>query len=127
MVFLKAANIIPSCGITMKRNLVFLLFLSGSVLLLSQCKDQDKNQAAAVMEAPPIPVNYIVAAEQNVPIWLEYTGKTEATRRIEVRARVSGRLEKVHFAEGDLVEEGQQLFTIEKTSYQAEVDKAKAT
>lgn len=64
--------------------------------------------------------------KEAVPIWLEYTGKTEATQRIEVRARVSGILEEVFFEDGDFVEKGQKLFSIEKTSYQAARDQALA-
>ncbi len=61
-----------------------------------------------------------------MPIWFEHTGKTEASQRIEVRARVSGVLEGIHFEDGDLVEKGQKLFTIEKAGYQATLDQALA-
>lgn len=71
-------------------------------------------------------VEAITVQKEQIPIWLEYTGKTEATQRIEVRARVSGILEQVLFKDGDFVEKNQKLFVIEKTSYQAAVDQAMA-
>ncbi len=110
----------------MTRKLFFFLFLLLSTLSLSNCTDSDKEKMASPQKVPLIPVEYILAEKKNVPVWLEYTGKTEATKRIKVRARVSGRLEEALFEEGDIVKKDQQLFTIEKTSYQAEVEKANA-
>lgn len=49
----------------------------------------------------------------------EYTGKTEASEIVEVRARVFGYLKTVDFKDGDLVTEGQTLFTIEPDEYDA--------
>jgi RND family efflux transporter MFP subunit len=49
----------------------------------------------------------------------EYTGRTEASEIVEVRARVFGYLKTVDFKDGDLVTEGQTLFTIEPDEYEA--------
>ncbi len=100
---------------------VFLLIAAG-------CGDDKKEQqgAAQTKEVPPLPVEAVTAKKENVPIWLEYTGKTEASKRIEVRARVAGRLEKVFFKEGESVQEGQKLFEIEKTTYEAALEQAMA-
>ena len=49
----------------------------------------------------------------------EYTGKTEASEIVEVRARVSGFLKTIDFKDGDYVKEGKQLFTIEPDEYDA--------
>jgi RND family efflux transporter MFP subunit len=101
-----------------------LLTLSLMAACSGERKEKDSEQQA--LDTPPLPVEFIIVQPEAVPIWLEYTGKTEATRRIEVRARVAGRLEEALFTEGDLVEEGQQLFVIEKTTYQAALDQARA-
>ncbi len=100
---------------------VFLLIAAG-------CGDDKKEQqgAAQTKEIPPLPVEAVTVKKENVPIWLEYTGKTEASKRIEVRARVAGRLEKVFFKEGESVQEGQKLFEIEKTTYEAALEQAMA-
>src|SRR4029453_9493767 len=45
--------------------------------------------------------------------WDEYTGQFEAVRRVEVRARVSGELVKIHFTDGQTVKAGDVLFTID--------------
>jgi RND family efflux transporter MFP subunit len=49
----------------------------------------------------------------------EYTGNTEASEAVEVRARVFGYLKTIDFKDGDLVTEGQTLFTIEPDEYAA--------
>ncbi|HBH31711.1 MAG TPA: hypothetical protein DDX81_07385, partial [Desulfofustis sp.] len=64
---------------------------------------------------PPLPVEVITVAMKQTPVWLEYTGRTEATERVNVIARVSGRLEQILFTEGDYVEAGTPLFIIEQT------------
>jgi len=110
---------------TSKAQLLTLCF--GVFLTLASCSDDKKDDPQAQPQAPPpLPVETVTVQKEAVPIWLEYTGKTEATQRIEVRARVSGVLEKILFEDGDFVEVGQQLFSIEKTSYQAALDQVLA-
>jgi RND family efflux transporter MFP subunit len=94
-------------------------------LTLSGCSEEKKEPQ--VRPAPPaIPVNVVTAAKEKVPIWTEYTGKTEASQKVEVRARVAGKLEEILFNEGDQVEKGQKLFVIEKNTYEAAVAQAMA-
>lgn len=106
-----------------------LLLLTVALLSLTcaGCSDEKKEQQAQQpKEAPPLAVETIIIKKETAPIWLEYTSKTEATQRIVVRARVSGRLEQVLFNEGDIVERDEKLFVIEKDSYEAEVARSKA-
>ena len=56
----------------------------------------------------------------------EFTGHTESVKTIVIRARVSGYLEKVLFQEGAEVREGDQLFEIDRRTYQADYDRAVA-
>jgi len=106
-----------------RRTMVFLL---AGCFILTGCSEDKKNQQTERTAPPPIPVNVVTTAIENVPIWIEYTGKTEASQRVEVRARVAGKLEEILFNEGDQVEKGQKLFVIEKSSYEAAVAQAKA-
>jgi membrane fusion protein, multidrug efflux system len=55
----------------------------------------------------------------------EFTGRLEAVHTVEVRPRVSGYLESVHFKEGEIVREGALLFQIDPRPFQAEVDRLK--
>lgn len=72
--------------------------------------------------APPAPIPKVtvtaVASQETVDAD-EYTGQTEASEIVEVRARVFGYLKTIDFKDGDFVEEGQTLFTIEPDEYDA--------
>ena len=58
--------------------------------------------------------------------WDEYPGRLDAVDMVEVRARVSGYLESVHFKDGAEVKKGDLLFVIDPREYQAELDHAEA-
>jgi membrane fusion protein, multidrug efflux system len=58
--------------------------------------------------------------------WDEYTGQFEAVRRVEVRARVSGELVKIHFMDGQTVQAGDVLFTIDPRPFEIAVEAARA-
>ena len=58
--------------------------------------------------------------------WDEYTGQFEAVRRVEVRARVSGELVKIHFTDGQTVKAGDILFTIDPRPFEIAVEAARA-
>ena len=109
----------------MIRNKLLPLFIVAS-LLLGGCSGEEQEAAPQVKEIPPLPVETITVTEERVPIWLRYTGKTEATKRVEVRARVAGQLDQVMFQEGDYIEKGALLFVIEKDKYEAELEQARA-
>jgi membrane fusion protein, multidrug efflux system len=78
-------------------------------------------------QAPPaMPVSVAVVESRDVAIWDEFSGRLEAIDRVEVRSRVAGAVQAVHFREGALVKEGDRLITIDPAPYQAEVDRADA-
>jgi RND family efflux transporter MFP subunit len=81
----------------------------------------------AAADGPPAPV--VVAAHpraESVPRWDEYTGRFEAVQQVEVRARVSGALDKINFTDGQIVKAGDVLFVIDPRPYQIAVDSARA-
>ena len=73
--------------------------------------------------APP-EVTVATPMLKTVVQWDEYTGQFEAVRRVEVRARVSGELVGIHFADGDVVKAGQLLFTIDRRPFDIAVEVA---
>ncbi|MHC4806345.1 MAG: efflux RND transporter periplasmic adaptor subunit [Planctomycetota bacterium] len=78
---------------------------------------------------PEMPAPTVTVAKpmlQAVTNYYEFTGTTEAFEEVEIRARVQGYLEKVHFVEGSQVSKGDLLFEIERQSYQAMRDQAHA-
>lgn len=78
--------------------------------------------------APPPPAIVTVATplSRMVTDWDDYVGRFEASQAVEVRPRVSGQLVGVHFKDGDIVERGQLLFTIDPRPFTAALAEARA-
>lgn len=84
----------------------------------------DGRRAAAVSEPDEV---YVAAPiSRPVEIWDDFTARIEAVKSVEIRARVDGYLEKVNFSEGQLVEEGDLLFVIDRRPYLAKAAAARA-
>ncbi|QJW98119.1 efflux RND transporter periplasmic adaptor subunit [Frigoriglobus tundricola] len=73
---------------------------------------------------PPVVVDHPVA--QKVNDYEDFAGRTEAFKVVELKSRVTGYLKKIHFKDGQDVEEGKQLFDIDNRTYKAELDRANA-
>jgi RND family efflux transporter MFP subunit len=85
------------------------------------------DSAAPKPAAPTVPeVEAGLPVVREIVDYVDFTGRTEAMKSIDVRARVSGYLEKVLFREGYEVREGDVLFSIDPRTYQAEYDRAAA-
>lgn len=83
--------------------------------------------SALALDTPP-PAEVMVARPrlERMVEWDEYTGRFEAVESVEIRARVSGYLESIHFKEGALVAKGDLLFVIDRRPFVTQVDTAKA-
>jgi RND family efflux transporter MFP subunit len=101
---------------------VWQLSLVGFVFLLTACQPQ---QAASPSPPPPkVTVNQPII--RDVVESDEYTGRLEAVEAVDIRARVNGYLQSVHFTDGAIVKKGALLFVIDPRPYQAELNRAKA-
>lgn len=89
-------------------------------------------RSAQVEATPPpaapaaMPVSVATVALQEVATWDEFSGRLEAVERVDIRPRVAGTVQSVHFREGGLVKQGDLLITIDPAPYAAEVDRAQA-
>ncbi|HET8735958.1 MAG TPA: efflux RND transporter periplasmic adaptor subunit [Pricia sp.] len=110
-----------------KRNSILALvgITVASLLALAFATDKEE-EGIATAEAPPLPVETALPVYEKITEWDEYTGRFEASSRAEVRARVSGFLEKVNFDDGEHVKKGQVLFVIDPRPFKIELDEAKA-
>jgi multidrug efflux system membrane fusion protein len=89
------------------------------------------NQSAAsakpaAMAPQAVPVTVAAVERREVRPYDEFSGRLEAVDRVEVRPRVAGAIQSVHFTEGALVHAGDLLLTIDPAPYAAEVDRARA-
>lgn len=74
----------------------------------------------------PVSVEVYRVEPAIVPIYLDYTGQTVATRSVSIQARVTGYLTERNFEEGTLVEEGDALYRIDPRPFQIALDQAVA-
>jgi len=108
-----------------RRKVAYVLLpILGLVLLFVATKWWNgKSQAAP---PPPSVVTVAVPLSRMVSDWDDYVGRFEASQAVEVRPRVSGQLVGVHFKDGDIVRQGQLLFTIDPRPFTAALAEVQA-
>ena len=99
--------------------------LAVTLFILSGCGD-DKAAQSAQAGPPAIPVTAKRMEPQQVPIAFEAVGQAEGSREVEIRARVSGILEKRVYDEGAPVKAGAVLFRIDRAPYEIALAQARA-
>jgi len=98
-----------------------ILLLAAS-LALSACSGGGGGE----MQMPPTEVNVATVVARSISQWDEFTGRIEAVESVEIRPRVGGYITAVHFEEGEVVEQGALLFTIDDREYRASAASARA-
>lgn len=122
----KLSKVVHMISLPSKKVMIILASVVGVTYLL----------ARQFMAGPPaghgphgqqgfaMPVSVAPVLSKSVQQWNEYSGRLVAVDKVDVRPRVSGMIEGVHFKNGALVKKGDLLFTIDPKPYQAEVAKA---
>lgn len=90
--------------------------------LVASCGEGQKQAGAP----PPPAVTVAQPIKRTITDFDEYVGRFTAINSVEVRARVSGYLDGVHFKDGQVVKQGDLLFTIDKRPFQNTLDQARA-
>ena len=98
-----------------RKALLFCALLSAAGL--AGCDDRKGPQQAG---GPPVTVANPTA--RRITEWDDYTGRFQATEYVEIRARVNGYLDSIHFTDGQIVKKGDLLFVIDPRPYQATAD-----
>lgn len=100
-------------------NLRMLVLAFGALVLAGEPK-----QVQA--QGGPLPVDVASPLQREVVDYDVYTGRFEAVQQVELRARVTGYLDKVTFEDGDVVDNETILFTIDPRTFQASLNRADA-
>ena len=98
----------------------------GVMLALALAGCGESEQAAPAAAAPPPAVTVVTIAQEELRPSITFTGRIEATDKVDLRARVDGFLDERRFTEGTLVKQGDLLFVLEKGPYEAAVAQNKA-
>lgn len=110
----------------LKHIIVFALSLfMGAVAVSTLGQAQDGHDGAGMPQGP-MPASVAIVEEKEVTQWKEFSGRLRAAEDVQVRPRVSGTIEELHFKEGDIVEKGKPLFTIDLRPFKAALSQAEA-
>ena len=106
------------------KSLAAGIFMVGlGVFLLSGCSGKKSEQSGP----PPAPVTVETASRKSVPVQLRTMGNVEPYTTVGIKARIDGVLNRVHFTEGQDVQKGALLFTIDPRPFEAALRQAEAT
>jgi len=99
--------------------------LSAAVALIALAGCEEPHVPSGAAEAPAVSVALPIV--RTVTDYAYFTGRTDAEKSVDVRARVSGYLTKINFQPGSEVKAGDSLFQIDPRPYQAALDRAEGT
>jgi len=105
--------------------IVLGLAVTGAFYTLSPADAADP--AASAQQAPQaMPVKITIVEQKPLRLWSEYSGRLEAIDYVQLRPQVSGQINDIKFVDGQIVKEGDILFVIDPSPYQARVAQAEA-
>src|SRR3954471_19774743 len=118
-----------------RRAVVIYSFCAASALLTAACSNNTSAASAGATGGGrgrggrgggDAPVVTAKATERDVPVEIAAIGNVEAYASISVRSQITGQLQEVAFHEGDVVKQGDLLFTIDKRPFEAALAQADA-
>lgn len=102
---------------------LLLVSLTGALLaLVSGCSQPEKT--AAQGPPPTVPVSLGIVVQKHVPVTLRAIGNVEPYQTVGVKSQISGELQEVHFREGQDVNKGDLLFTLDQRQLKADLARA---
>ncbi len=104
------------------RSIAKISVVLGLCLALVACESDKKGHPDM-----RLPVSAVDVTAADTPWPSQFQAQATGSRSVEVRARVTGIIEKRLYNEGDFVKAGQQLFQLERDTYEAQVQQAQAT
>ena len=109
-------------------TLTAIVIVGGAALLWATgaISFADRTAKSAITPTPPVPVSVATVIQKSVTEWDEFSGRVQPVERVEIRPQVSGLITAINFEEGQLVNKGDPLFTIDPRPFQAEVAQAQA-
>jgi multidrug efflux system membrane fusion protein len=122
---------IPFLPSALQRNTplmgVALLALAGAAAaVFLVVTDRGATASERPTSPPAVTVSVAPVVRASVAAWDEFSGRLEAVEQVDVRSRVSGAVQSVHFREGALVKAGDLLVTIDPAPYSADAERAQA-
>ncbi|MGM0785519.1 MAG: efflux RND transporter periplasmic adaptor subunit [Pseudomonadota bacterium] len=109
------------------RRCFMVTAMVAGLLVVTGCDSlADDAQEEGAQQSPPPEVSVAQVLVEDIELWDAFTGRIEAVETVDLRPRVSGYIESVNYIEGQEVEKGDVLFTIDSRPYRAELERAEA-
>ena len=109
------------------KNIIYLTAAVLLAILPAGCKKDDKEKSTMPGGGPPMTVDVARAEVEPVMLYKEYPGTLYALNKVDIVGRVNGYLKTINYKDGEIVNAGQVLFTIEDTQYRNLVEEAEAS
>ncbi|WP_213772360.1 efflux RND transporter periplasmic adaptor subunit [Bradyrhizobium sp. dw_78] len=103
-----------------------LVAVAAIVVITSYQSGPELASAAAPSGPPAMPVPVAAVVKRNLPVYLEYSARTESIREVSLQAKVGGYIQSQPTADGADVKEGDLLYKIDDRDYLAALDQARA-
>lgn len=110
-----------------KVYVIFAMMLGVMAIVIFSAFEKKEEKEVAQNEPQGLPVEVSYPIFEKITEWDEYTGRFEASNRVEVRARVSGYIDNVSFKDGQSVNKGDVLFTIDQRPFKIALNQARAS
>lgn len=107
------------------RSLIIILLLASGIYGIYHYLSSH-NGVDGMPQMGPVQVSVAKVVVRNIVHWDEFSGRLEAVDHVDIRPRIAGTVDRIHFTEGQLVKKGDVLFTIDPKPYEATLASAKA-
>jgi multidrug efflux system membrane fusion protein len=105
-------------------GLALAVFATAGTAAFLEWPDASAKAGAAAAAPGPVPASVALVAARKTAPSDEFSGRLEAIERVEIRSRVAGAIQQIHFREGALVKKDDLLFQIDPSLYAADVARA---
>ena len=110
------------------KSLLALIFLASFIALGIFAVSTHKAHASIAVSAPKAtPVSVATVITREATLWNDFSGRVEAVEQVEVRPQISGKIQAIHFEDGQIVKKGDLLFTIDPRPFAAELARAQSS
>jgi multidrug efflux system membrane fusion protein len=111
------------CSMKFKSALIIVALLLAGYFLYGYVQ---KHSGTAQQAMGGMPVSVAKVEQKKVTLWQNFSGRFVAVDSVEIKPRISGTIDAIHFKDGDVVTKDQLLFTIDPKPYEAALRQAEA-
>lgn len=109
----------------MTTKYILTMTLLSTLVFFQACSDKEEKKVEVIKKITQVNINTI--KKQNYAIWVNFSGKTQASKNVSITAKVQGELKKILFTPGSKVTQGQALFQVDDSEYKITLLQKEAT